>query len=64
MNDPQIIARGRQALLMSIILPRVDFLIEEAARAKVGAPGLLELREWAQYNLEENAAAAEQGLKR
>ncbi len=60
--DPVIIVRGRQALLMSAILPKIDFLIEESARVKAPAPGLLELREWVCYNLEENALLASESL--
>lgn len=51
-------ARGRQVLLMTALIPRLDVLIEEAAIARVSAPGLLEMREWACHNLEEVAAAS------
>jgi hypothetical protein len=61
--DPVVIARGRQALLMSVLLPKIDQLIDEAAAARAPAPGLIELRQWAEYCLEENADAARRSLE-
>ncbi len=62
MIDPAVLVRGKQALLMSAILPKIDYLIEESARVKAPAPGLLELREWVCFNLEENAEIAAASL--
>lgn len=59
--DRQVLARGRQVLAMATWLPKVDALIEEAAAAKVAAPGLLEMREWMLYCAAENAVSAEAG---
>ena len=58
----QAVARGRQALLMVSLIPKLDRLILEAATARVSAPGLIEIREWCEYCLTENAIAAAPSL--
>jgi len=58
----QAVARGRQALLMVSLIPKLDHLILEAATARVSAPGLIEIREWCEYCLTENAISAAPSL--
>lgn len=50
-------ARSRQVVLMCKLTVWLDMLIREAAEARIPAPGLLEMREWATYCVLENAAA-------
>lgn len=59
----QVVARGRQVLLLTAIMPKIDQLLIEAAQARVPAPGLLEIREWCEFSLEENATAAAASMK-
>lgn len=51
-------ARARQVVTAARMIVAVDKLIGEAAQCRIPAPGLLELREWLVYNIEENCAAA------
>lgn len=50
-------ARARQVATVARMLVYTDKLIAEAAAARIGAPGLLELREWLAFNLDTHAAA-------
>lgn len=54
----QATCRARQAMLMIQLLPRLDAIIEDAASAKVSAPGLLEIREWALIVIDDAAEQA------
>lgn len=51
-RDSQAAARGIQALAHIRILELVDKVIEEAAAARVSAPGALEIREWCLHALD------------
>lgn len=54
----QAVARGRIALFMTAILPKLDALLLECAAARCSAPGILEIIDWAEHALTEVAAAA------
>lgn len=58
--NQQAHARARQVLLMTVILDKLDIVLQDAAKARIPAPGLIELRQWAVFNLEENAEHARQ----
>ncbi len=58
LRHAQAVARGRIALLMTAIIPKLDQLVHECAAARCSAPGLLELIDWAEYSLGEVSAAA------
>lgn len=51
-------AHGRIALLMSGLIPRLDAILVACAEARVSAPGILEMIDWAEYSLEQVAIAA------
>lgn len=51
--------RARQCIGVSKMLTIVDQLIEEAAEARISAPGLIETREWLVFCIESNAEQAE-----
>lgn len=51
-------AHGRIALLMSSLIPRLDAILLACAEARVTAPGILEIIDWAEYSLEQVALAA------
>lgn len=55
-------ARARQVLLMTVMMEKLDFLLAEAARVRIAAPGVIELREWAKFNLDENADLAAEAI--
>lgn len=59
----QAVARGRIALLMTSLMPRLDLILVECAAARCSAPGILEMIDWAEYSLGEVAAAAAPGLE-
>lgn len=59
----QAVARGRIALLMTSLMPRLDLILAECAAARCSAPGILEMIDWAEYSLGEVAAAAAPGLE-
>ena len=52
------VARARQAMTMIQLVPKIDKLMEEAAAARIAAPGLCELRQWAVFVIEAAAEAA------
>jgi hypothetical protein len=54
----QAVARGRIALLMTAIIPKLDAVLLECAAARCSAPGILEIIDWAEHALTEVAAAA------
>lgn len=54
----QAVARGRIALLMTSLMPRLDLILAECAAARCSAPGILEMIDWAEYSLGEVASAA------
>lgn len=58
----QAVARGRIALLMTSLMPRLDLILAECAAARCSAPGILEIIEWCEFSLSEVAAAASPGL--
>lgn len=51
-------ARARQVVTAARMIVAVDKLIAEAAECRISAPGLLEIRDWLVFNVEENVAAA------
>lgn len=59
----QACCRARQAMLMIQLVPKLDKLLEEAASARVSAPGLLELREWALVIIEDAADQSAASLR-
>lgn len=63
LRHAQAVARGRIALLMTAIKPKLDALLLECAAARCSAPGILEMIDWAEYSLGEVAAAAAPGLE-
>ena len=56
-GDPRK-ARARQITTVARMLVYCDILVTEAAEARIPAPGILELRAWAEYCLLEHACAA------
>jgi len=58
LSHAQAVARGRIALLMTGLLPRLEFVLQECAAARCSAPGILEMIDWAEHSLAEVAAAA------
>lgn len=50
--------RGRQVCTAARMIVAIDRLLSEAADCRIPAPGLLEIREWLVFNIEENCAAA------
>jgi len=55
---PRAVAHGRIALLMTALIPKLDAILLECAEARISAPGILEMLEWAEYALDEVAIAA------
>ena len=55
-------ARGRIALLMTSIIPRLDAILMECAEARCSAPGILEMIDWAEHALTEVAIASRPDL--
>ncbi len=51
-------ARARQVCTAARMIVAVDKLIAEAAVCRIPAPGLLELREWLEFNILQNCEAA------
>jgi hypothetical protein len=51
-------ARARQITAVARMLVYCEILITEAAEARIPAPGILELRAWAEYCLTEHACIA------
>lgn len=56
------VAHGRIALLMSDLITRLDAILLECAEARVSAPGILEMIDWAEYALEQVAIGAQPPL--
>jgi hypothetical protein len=56
-GDPRK-ARRRQIVTVAKMLVACDTLTTEAADARIPAPGILEIREWCEYNLTETACLA------
>ena len=55
--EVQADARCRQALVILNIATQIDDALLEAATARIEAIGLLEMRQWASFALEEFSAA-------
>jgi hypothetical protein len=51
-------ARARQTVTAARMVCAIDKLLAEAADCRIPAPGLIEIREWLVFNIEENVAAA------
>ncbi|MBI5792794.1 MAG: hypothetical protein HZA63_15090 [Rhodocyclales bacterium] len=60
-GDPRK-ARARQIATVGTFLVACDILITEAAEARIPAPGILEIREWCEFNLTEHACLAAERL--